>query len=202
MIKKLENLRRWQIFITAAVIVAMLFAAKGFAGYMAEKSGRDTGRLATTVLSVEDFATDGMKQVATGWQATDSDPKMVYEYNGAVTAVTLKMDYMVYPGDVILYYTTTPGADFSVQKRIFLTPDKASPGCYTGTMPLTDVAAIRIDPSSVAGNVLNFGAITINPPQTMADYFDITAYTILMYMVYTALFGGILRFVQEFFTKK
>ena len=202
MIKKLEKISRWQIMVTAALIVALVFAGKGVAGYMAEKSARDSGSLVTTTLSVADFTCDGMKQVDSGWVATDSDPKMVYIHNGAFTSLSLEMDCMVYPGDIILYYTTAPDADFSAQNRIFLVPDVDNPGHYTGTLPMCNVVAVRIDPTSVAGNVLTIGDITLNPQYTIADYLDISTYTILMYMVYTLLLGGILRFVQEFFTKK
>ena len=197
----LKKLKGWQLLLLAAVLTAAIFAAGGIKGYMTETSAIKNGSLVTAQLQPEDFELVAFKPVDGGWRTTDTDPQMIYTVNGLFASIYMEMDSLLYTGDVVLYYTNPGDTAWSRQKRIFLVPDKDNPSCYRGSLPVQDVQAIRIDPGSVGGNLLNFGDIIINPPHTMADYFDISAYTLLMYRVYTLFIGAILRFVQEFFTK-
>ena len=197
----IRKFKALHIILLAAVLTTIGFAAMGAKGCMAENSARKNGSLVTTQLQADDFELIAFKPMDGGWRTTDTDPQMTYTVNGSFTSIYMEMDSQLYPGDVILYYTNPGDESWSVQKMIFLVPDGDNPSCYRGSMPLQTVDSIRIDPTSVGGNLLSFGDIIINPPQTLADYMDISAHTVLMYMIYTAFLAAILRFIQEFFTK-
>ncbi len=199
--KRIEKIRLCQLVLLAAILTALAFAAKGIKDYLAEAAARKNGSMTTLDLQIQDFEQTAFKKVDGGWRTTDTDPQLVYTVNGLVSSVYMEMDSQLYTGNVVVYYTNPGDSAYSAQKRMFLVQDKDNPSCFRGTMPLQQVENIRIDPTSVAGNVLDFGSIVINPQRTLADYFEITAYTVLMYMIYTALLAAILRFIQEFFTK-
>lgn len=197
----IRKFRTVHILLLAAVLTAVGFAAMGAKGFMAENAARKDGSLSTIKLQADDFELIAFKPVDDGWRTTDTDPQMIYTVNGSFASIYMEMDSLLYPGDVILYYTNPGDAVWSARKRIFLVPDADNPSCYYGSLPLQTVDSIRIDPTAVGGNLLTFGDIIINPPQTLADYMEISAHTLLMYMIYTALLAAVLRFIQEFFTK-
>lgn len=202
MIKKIEKISFPVILLLAMVLTAMGFAAKGCIEYRADLSARKNGSLVTKQLTVADFTTDGMREKDGQWQTTDGDSQMIYSPDGMFTGLAFTADYLVYPGDIILYYTTQPGADYSAKNRLYVSQDTDNPQLFSCSMPATYVADIRLDPTTLAGNLIDFDTITINPPLTSADYLAVTPYTVLMFGIYSLLLAAILRFVQEFFTKK
>lgn len=202
MIKKIEKIPFIALLLAAFVTTALAFVIKGGVNWYKETSARKDGTLATIDMAVEDFVVDGMRQSGDSWQTTDSDPKMMCNISGDFTGITFKADYLVYPGDIILYYFTQPGEGFSPRKRLYVSQDKDNPAVYHCSMPATYVVDIRLDPTTIAGNVIDFDYITINPPLTLADYLAVTPYTLLMWGIYSLLLAAIFRFVQEFFTKK
>ncbi len=201
MIKRAKNIPFTALLLAAFVTVALVFGAKAGFDYYKEATARKNGSLVTYTLSVEDFVYDGMREKNGQWQTTDGDPQMRFAVNGGFTGVEINADYLVYPGDIILYYTTAPGADFSRKNRVYISQDKDNSSLYTGRIPVANVADIRLDPTTVAGNMIDFGQIVINPARTLADYLAITPYHLMMWAVYSLLLGAIFRFVQEFFTK-
>ena len=202
MIKKIEKISFPVILLVAMALTAMGFAAKGCAEYHADLSARKNGSLVTKQLTVADFTTDGMREKDGQWQTTDGDSQMIYSTDGMFTGITFTADYLVYPGDIILYYTTQPGADYSAKNRLYVSQDTDTPHLFRCSMPATYVADIRLDPTTLAGNLIDFDTITLNPPLTSADYLAVTPYTVLMFGIYSLLLAAVLRFVQEFFTKK
>ena len=202
MIKKLEKISFSLILAVAMAATAVGFAAKGTVDYCKDVQARKSGNLATVEMAVTDFTVDGIREKDGAWQTTDGDPQMLYPLNGGFTGIAIRADYLVYSGDVIVYYTTAPGTDFSRKNRVYLSQDKNDPQLYTGSIPLTNVADLRLDPTTVAGNMIDFQSIIINPSMSLADYLAVTPYKLLMWAICSLLLAAILRFVQEFFTKK
>ena len=202
MIKKIEKISFATLLLLAMALTALAFVAKGCVGYYRDVSARKSGRLVTYTLSVEDFRCDGMRLTEDGWQTTDGDPQMIYSVNGLFTGIAYTADCRIYPGDVILYYSASPDADFSRQYRMYVSQDKTDLTQFRGKISPVYAADVRLDPTTLGGNVIDFGQIVINPPYTLADYLAVTPYTVLMFGIYSLLLAAILRFVQEFFTKK
>ena len=202
MIKKLEKMSFSLILLAAVVITGLAFMAKGGFDYYKDVSARKNGSLATSRLAVTDFVVDGMREKDGAWQTTDGDPKMMYNISGMFTGVSFTADYLVYPGDIVLYYFSQPGEGFSPQNRLYVSQDKDNPQLFHCSMRATYVVDIRLDPTTIGGNMIDFDSIIINPPLTLADYLAITPYKLLMWGIYSLLLAAILRFVQEFFTKK
>ena len=201
MIKKIEKIPFTVILLASFFVVALAFGIKGGYNYYRETSARKNGTLVTYTLSVEDFVYDGMREKDGAWQTTDGDPKMYFSVNGGFTGVAVNADYMVYPGDIILYYTTVPDSDFSRKNRLYISQSKTEKELYTGSVPVTNVADIRLDPTTVAGNMIEFDSIIINPPHSLTDYLAVQTHNIMMWVIYSLLLAAIFRFVQEFFTK-
>ena len=172
-----------------------------FRSYYKETTARKNGSLVEYKLSVEDFVYDGMRQKNGSWQTTDGDPKMMINISGMFTGITFTADYLVYPGDIILYYFTQPGEGFSPRKRLYVSQDEDNPQLYHCYMPATCVVDIRLDPTTLAGNIIDFDSIVVNPPRALSDYLTITPYHMMMWIVYSLLLGAIFRFIQEFFAK-
>ncbi len=202
MIKKIEKIPFVVLLLAAFVTTALAFVVKGGVNWHKETSARKDGSLVTIDMAVEDFVIDGMRQSGDSWQTTDGDPKMMCNISGGFTGISFKADYLVYPGDIILYYLTQPGEGFSQQKRLYVSQDKDDRTIYHCSMPATYVVDIRLDPTTIAGNVIDFDSVTINPPLTLADYLAVTPYNLLMWGIYSLLLAAIFHFVQEFFTKK
>lgn len=201
MIKKIEKIPFTALLLTAFITVAVVFGANGCLNYYKEISAGKEGTLVTKQLQVQDFVIDGMREKDGQWQTTDGDPQMHLAVNGGFTGVEFKADYLVYSGDIILYYTTAPGTDFSRKNRVYISQDKNNTHLYTAKIPLTNVADIRLDPTTVAGNMIDFDSIIINPPHSLSDYLTLAPYHLMMWVVYSLLLAAIFRFVQEFFTK-
>lgn len=201
MIKKIEKISFAALLFAVFTVTALIFGAKGCLGYYKENSARRNGSLSTLALQRQDFQLCSLVEKDGGLRATDGDPQMHFELNGVFTGIAIKADYAVYPGDIILYYTEVRGADYSSAKMIYVSQDKEDPQLYTGRLPATQVASIRLDPTTIAGNLIDIDSVVINPPLSLADYLSVTPYHLLMWVVYSLLLAAILRFVQEFFTK-
>jgi len=201
LIKRVKNIPFSILLLVSFVAVALGFAAKGCMNYGKEISARENGSLTTRQMAVQDFVLDGMREKNGQWQTTDGDPKMMVNVSGMFTGISFTADYLVYPGDIILYYFTQPGEGFSPQKRLYVSQDRDNPQLYHCNMPATYVVDIRLDPTTLAGNMIDFDSVTINPPHSMSDYLAVTPYHLMMWVVYSLLLAAILRFVQELFTK-
>lgn len=69
-------------------------------------------------------------------------------------------------------------------------------------MPAKKVFSIRIDPTMYRGNRLIFSDFEFNNPKSFLDYFAVSYSDVFSFLLYTGLISSILRFIQEFFTKK
>ena len=201
MIKKIEKIPFTALLLTAFITVAVVFGADGCLNYYKEISARKEGTLVTKQLQVQDFVIDGMREKDGQWQTTDGDPKLMINISGMFTGIEFTAEYLVYPGDIIRYYFTQPGEGFSPRKRLYVSQNNDNPQLYRCKTPATYVVDIRLDPTTVAGNMIDFDSIIINPPHSLSDYLTPAPYHLMMWMVYSLLLAAIFRFVQEFFTK-
>jgi hypothetical protein len=83
-----------------------------------------------------------------------------------------------------------------------ITPAKDEEGLFYVSVPLTEVTGIRIDPTTVAGNHLVFSDFVINPEKTLSEYLAFDSYSLMAVGIYTLVLFAVIRFVQDFFTKK
>jgi len=191
-------------FLNAFVLALTIVVGQDVKDYMAEKQARDYGRLQEIVLRDEDFEMNSMRrrQPESGWKATDGDPHLVYRKEIVFTGVQFYMEYNMYPGEMLLYYLVPSQEEFSNSYMTVITPVKDKEGWFEACIPATQVSAIRIDPTVTAGNHMVYGNFIINPEKSLADYIEPDGYSILSTVMYTLAIFAILRFVQEFFTKK
>lgn len=191
-------------FLNAFVLALTIVVGQDVKDYMAEKQARDYGSLQEIVLRDTDFEMNSMRrrQPENGWKATDGDPQLVFRGEMVFTGVQFYMEYNMYPGEMLLYYVIPSQADFSNSYMTVITPVKDKEGWFEAQIPVTQVSAIRIDPTVMAGNHMVYGDFIINPEKSLADYIEPDGYSILSTVMYTLAIFAVLRFVKEFFTKK
>ncbi len=204
MIKKLLSLSTAVIFTVSVLLATTITTAGGVKDYLAEKSARNSGELVKTILTEEDFQKESMRSRAPeeGWKATDTDPQLILDSQMKTTGIEFYMEYIMYPGEMLVYYTTPRDTAYSNSKMVVISPVEGKDGWFGATLPLTEISSLRIDPTSVAGNHLIFGDFVINPDKTLADYIAPDAYTVLSTAVYSLVLFAIFSFVKDFFTKE
>lgn len=203
MVKKLLSLSGRALLALSVLLASLGVTAGAAKDYLAEKSARDSGSLGQIVLADTDFVMNSMRSAAPekGWRATDGDPQLVYTQQMMFTGVKFYMEYSMYPGEMLLYYTTQAQPRFSNANMAVIKPVKGEKGWFAVSLPATQVTSLRIDPTVTAGNHLVFGDFVVNPPQGFAAYLAPDAYTMLSTVVYSLVLFAILSFVKDFFTK-
>ena len=202
MAKKLLSLSNGVLLAVALLLASLSVTAMGTKDYLAEKSARDSQTLVQTSLTDADFTFNSMRAVDSGWSATDGDPQLIYTADMMFTGVEFYMEYSIYPGEMLLYYTTAAQPQYNGANMAVISPVKDRAGWYTVSVPATQVTSVRIDPTITAGNHLVFGDFVVNPQKTLADYLTPDGYTVLSLAVYTLVLFAIFSFVKDFFTKK
>lgn len=203
MIKKLLSLSTSAIFAIAVLLTVALTTLSGAKEYMAVKSARDNGQLTEVVLTDKDFRLESMRSRAPqeGWKATDGDPQLIYSSQMLFTSLEFYMEYSVYPGEMLLYYSTRQDGVYSNDKMAVITPIKGKEGWFGVSIPMTEISSIRIDPTVTAGNHMVFGDFVINSQTQLADYMAFDGYTMLSVIIYSLVLFAIFSFIKDFFTK-
>ena len=204
MIKKLLSMSTLAVFVLSVLLVTLVTTAGGAKDYMAEKSARNNGELVEIVLTEEDFQKESMRSRAPekGWKATDGDPQLILNSQMKISYIEFYMEYIMYPGEMLVYYTTPEDTVYSNSKMVVVSPMEGKDGWFCASLPLTEISSLRIDPTSMAGNHLIFGDFVINPEKTLADYIAPDAYTVLSTAIYSLVLFAIFSFVKDFFTKE
>lgn len=160
------------IFAVVFFIVLLADAVVSGAVFMYQKT-----RLAPAAYSAEDFTLNALVEKEDGvYVTTDTDPYMTIKLDRAVKKVEFSADYYVSPGEIVLFYTKSPEQDFSYANYCIAHTD--SDGSYRFDLDGKYVCQIRIDPTSIGGNRINLGEITVNNNITLADYFNLSALTL------------------------
>ena len=204
MIKKLLSLSAAAVLMLSFVISVSAICGGNAVDYIKETNARKSGQLQEITLSDVDFQLNSMKQHPTekGLVATDSDPYIVYSNDMLLSGIRFRMEYSMYPAEMLLYWTTATQPDYSNINMAVITPAKDEDGLFYATIPLTEVTGIRIDPTTVAGNHMVFSDFVINPERTLIEFLAFDSYSLMSVGVYTLALFAIIRFVQDFFTKK
>ena len=203
MIKKLLSLSTSVVFAIVVLLTVTLTTLGNVKEYMSVKSARDNGRLTEIVLTDKDFQLESMRsrEPQKGWKATDGDPQLIYAQDMMFTSLEFYMEYSVYPGEMLLYYSTPQENFYSNDKMAVITPVKGKDGWFGVSIPLTEINSIRIDPTITAGNHMIFGDFVINSQVQLADFMVPDAYAMLSVMLYSLVLFAIFSFIKDFFTK-
>lgn len=192
---------RYIIAFSALALIAV-FAVKGFVGYTMENIARANETLEQSRLEVSDFEQVSMKQDGESLVSTDADPQLILNVNRKMTNIKFYMETSLYPGEIVVYYTTDPRQGFSENKRLWAVPVSGESGWYAVDLGIKDVISVRIDPTIYAGNEMTFGTFVLNEEKTLSDYLSVAPSDIFNLLLYTGIISSLLRLLQEIFTKK
>ncbi|MBR5875168.1 MAG: hypothetical protein IKY90_10615 [Oscillospiraceae bacterium] len=204
MIKKLLSLSATAVLLLSLAVSLSVNCGCKAVDYIRETNARKSGQLQEITLSDADFELSSMKKHPSenGLVATDGDPFIIYSCNMLLSGVSFRMEYSMYPADMLLYWTTATQTEYSNSNMAVITPAKDEEGLFYVSVPLTEVTGIRIDPTTVAGNHLVFSDFVINPEKTLSEYLTFDSYSLMAVGIYTLVLFAVIRFVQDFFTKK
>lgn len=197
-----KKIASWQIIAFSALFLVVLFLMRGFWDYAAENISRSNETLVQSRMTVSDFQQMSMKADGDLLTSTDSDPQLIWQADQKITNIKFYMETSLYPGEIVVYYTTKDGEGFSENKRLWAQPVDGEDNWYIVEMGLKNVRSLRIDPTMYAGNQMKFGTFIINEERTLSDYIAPDARRIFNLLLYTVIISSVLKFVQEFFTKK
>ena len=202
MIEKIKNISSRRIILGTAIALIVLFLLKGSFGLVTETMARKNGSLEYKVLSVQDMEWSGIENHDGVLITTDLDPQLATRDITCFSSLKFRMEYTIFPGEMVVYYMEPGDLGFSPAKRIWLTPVQGEMGWYTADTTMKKVSAVRIDPTMYAGNQLTFSDFIFNEEKTVADYFEISAGDIFNLFLYTGIISSVLKFLQEMLKKE
>ena len=197
MADKLKKLSFYKILLISAVIVLAVNLYSGWRGYSSYKLSCDW----TQTLTVEDFRLHSLQWRDNCYIATDSDSQLVLTVNEIIGGMDFEMDSSMPTGEVLVYYTTRPGQDYTEKQRTWAVPASDGSNLYSFDIPCQYVHTLRIDPTIYGGNRLYFGEFILNPDRSFSYYSPFTVVNMAVMAVCTAILAAFLAFVQEIFTK-
>lgn len=198
MADKLKKLSFIKILLISAVLVLAANLYTGRDRYFSYKLSCDW----TETLTTEDFRLHSLQLRDDFYVATDSDSQLILTVDEIIGGMDFTMDSSMPTGEVLVYYTTEAGQDYSEARRTWAVPDEDGENLYSFTIPVQYVHTLRIDPTIYGGNRLYFGGFVLNPPRQFSDFSLFSVQNLPVFMVCTGLLAAIFRFVQEIFTKK
>lgn len=190
--------KRWLLpaVLYALVWLAALAVALGL--LLTDAVHRKNGVLATEELQLSDFVlydahTEGDDRLVTDTE----DPQLHYTVPAGrrLQSLTLTVQYDRYPGERCLYYVTAPEQAFGQDRRVW--PQENADGSVTFSLP-RGVTAIRLDPGSTAGLVMETEAITANLPQGAGTYFVPEAGTAFALLALPGLAAAVMQWGADF----
>ncbi|MBQ8604967.1 MAG: hypothetical protein IJ410_09035 [Oscillospiraceae bacterium] len=198
MADKLKKLSFTKILLISAVIVLAVGLYNSWNRYFSYGLSCDW----TGEFSVTDFELHSLQLRDDFYVATDSDSQLVMTVDNVIGGMDFVMDSSMPTGEVLVYYTTAPGQDYTESQRTWAVPSEDGEKLYSFTIPAQYVHTLRIDPTIYGGNRLYFGEFILNPPRQFSDFVNFSATELPVVMVCTGLLASFFRFVQEIFTKK
>ena len=102
--------------------------------------------------------------------ATDGDPQIIWTVEGMVSGLRVRLKTSQPVKDAALYYTTAPGQEFSLERRLDPMYYDAQTGAYLFRLPkAVYVHTLRLDPTGAAGSFIQAEEILLNPPLTAEE---------------------------------
>ncbi|MDL2252543.1 hypothetical protein LJC49_00515 [Ruminococcaceae bacterium OttesenSCG-928-I18] len=175
--KKQTKPKIW--LVPALCYAAALLLYFGVCGFhlLADHLHRQSGQLEQKDLPFDSFYAEGVllkdnDDGGTDIVSADPDPRLIYSPGEPfyATRFTFSAERCNKPGgEIVLYYTTRPGEDFSEQKR--LSAQLAADGSWYFDLGGRRVTALRFDPDTSGGVLWRNWSITLNAQKPLADYF-------------------------------
>lgn len=162
---------------------------------------RANGTLQTQEMTFESVrCTDMEVQNARVAITTGVDPQIILKpLAGTVTEVRLHFTYSRYPGEVNLYYAKN---DAPFDNRYKIWGKAQNDGSYLFTLPRTQIDAIRIDPSNLAGITMQLESFTLNAPRSFFAYFKITYEQLFAFLVLPGFAAAFLGYFFSLFSNE
>lgn len=93
--------------------------------------------------------------------STDNDPHILWEGEAYVETVRLRVEQLLPPGSVTLYYLKPGQTDYRETQKVYAWQDED--GSYVFDLGGVTVTGLRIDPDSVGGVPTRLLGVEINP---------------------------------------
>ncbi len=200
-VNKFKNLSFIKIILLSFSLVISTFILLTLFIFGLESYYRMTGKLETLVLEMTDFEYIAIVRSGEHLITSDADPQLLRTDDIYITNITLDIEYSLYPGEVTLYYTTNEGEGFSSKNRAWFT--KTDETIYkTDFFFPVKTNSIRIDPTDLAGNIIETNSIIINEEKSFFEYFKITPSRIYYLFLYSFLLSSIFGLAVEILNKK
>lgn len=117
-----------------------------------------------------DYGAQWLDYTATDILTTDNDARLIWTVREKVSGLSVCIQASRPVGDVELYYTTAPGQEYSLERRLNPVHFDAERGEYTFRLPkAVRVESLRLDPTSTAGCFLKLEGILLNPPLSLRE---------------------------------
>lgn len=198
--KKLKNLNGIKLIAFCAAVLCVLWLGKNAAAVGYESFLRSTGKMETVTYTADDFELIGIVKTEDGqYLTTDGDPQLVMDIDMPVVRISMECTFSVSPGEMLVYYSEADGRVYSAGKRYWFYADSADKTLYTAQMPVKNLKSVRIDPTTVAANVMTIESITFNAPKAAGEFFKVEFKNIFNLMVYSALMATVVTLIKETF---
>jgi hypothetical protein len=192
--KKIKNMPFILLTVNIGVMLCVFFLICGVKNFTVEMVSKKNGTLSEKTYTAEDFDLVGFKLSDDGgYITTDNDPQMILNYGEKLTTVTLKARFSLYPGEIVMYYTTNSEEAFSERKRIWAKTENENE--YVFSLPVKKVYGVRIDPTIYPANNIEFGDIKFNRKKSFFDYFKVEYEDIYNLVIYSLLISAVVKFL-------
>ncbi len=155
--------------VVAILYLAALLAAAGLCGVRAKARKTCTEQTLTAADAQWSSIRDNHPVAWAGYDAeslvtTDTDGYLVWNIDGPVSGLRMRVRSSQPIRDPALYYTTAEGQDYQSGKTFALVESIPEQGVYVFALPgATKVHQLRLDPTSSAGAFFELEEVTLNP---------------------------------------
>lgn len=155
--KKYSSNMVFSVFFAGGMVLFCLFQlVMGVITFASSASGK----LKQQQLTVDDFTLVGIEYVDAYTIINETeDPQMIKEVEGPVKNVWIKSSFSYDPGEVVLFYTTKPGEEYSGKKMI---PATIIEDYFYFPLPAGKIESIRIDTGGFPSITVQFEEICFN----------------------------------------
>ena len=192
------NQKRWLLPAVLYVLTWLVALVLALGLLLTDAAHRKNGVLAVEELKLSNFVlynahTEGETRLV----ADTDDPQLHYTVPAGkrLLNLTLTVEYDRYPGERCMYYITGPEQAFGQDRRVW--PQENADGSVIFALP-RGVTAIRLDPGSAAGLVMDAGSIFANLPQGAGAYFVPAAGTAFALLALPGLAAAVLQWSMDF----
>lgn len=162
--KRFIKVRPWAAVAAGCYLAgALLFLGTHLAGYAQNRALYRDGVFVQQQLALSDFVLneDLIQLDEATLESVGPDPQLLLADPGRpIDTVELALEYSKDPYLVNVFYAA-PGEDYSVRRMLY-----AVDGDGLFLLPAEGGGSLRIDPGTVAGNVIRVAGITVNRPRS------------------------------------